>query len=257
MNLPGKLNEIVYQVIFNNPVANAYYKSKRKSYLTKEFLLSERYDELMLRHVADRKKFLEYINDAEDKPQNFRFRHFKANKILGSWRWKGLWKLKNELIPVFFDPEKKGIDFGGAFGPISMQAEIIDFSKKDIFDRPVRFHSLEEVTFKTDFIFSSHTLEHIENLDLIFQQFKGILKPEGIIVLNLPAYSCTRWQSGIHTHKDFNDHRWTFYLEGTKPDPNIKNLLAIDTFAAKYFRIEKKEYAGDNSIILFLKNYTS
>jgi len=255
INLPNKLNKIVFQIIFNNLVTNVYYKSKRKQYLTREFLQSEKYDKFMLKFIEYRNQFETINNDAELKTKNYTFRHSKANnKIFGAWRWKGLWKYKKEIIQIITIPDGRGIDFGGANGHVSLHSEIVDFSQKDIFSATIKYHNLDDVDFKADYIFSSHTLEHIENLDLIFKQFKSILKSNGIIILNLPSYTCTRWRSGIHTHQDFNDHKWTFYLDGSNPDHDIKNLLAIDIFAGKYFNVVKKDYAGDDSIILFLQS---
>ena len=146
-----------------------------------------------------------------------KFRHLRVHKILGCWRWKALWQYKNEILPVIFDTNKKGIDFGGANGPVSLHTTIVDFAEKDSFQRPVKVKNLKELTDKLDYIFSSHTLEHIEPLEQVLKAMTEVLKPKGRIIFHVPAYTCVRWQSGIHTNKAFNDHAWSFHLKGDQP----------------------------------------
>jgi len=245
-------NELAYQLVYNNPLINKYYQVKRRKVLTKDFLLSDAYNQIFLKYVEDDSSYKKFLNDAEDKTRNFRYRHYKIQKILGCWRWKAFWQFRDELIPLFFNPDKTCVDFGGANGPVSFDAVIVDFFNKDIFGRKVIYKSLDEVDFQADCIVSSHTLEHIKDLDSTINKLYDLIKPKGDLILNLPAYSCKRWRSGIHTHKEFNDHAWTFYLKETQLEEDFVNPLAIDQILENNFRIKNKTYVGDNSIFLHL-----
>lgn len=251
MNITEKVLGTFHKWRYNNIFVNQYYATKRKELLQKEFLESEAYDELM-KNYSDN-KFDEYLEDAEHRTKNFMYRHMKHHKILGGWRWKGLWQFKNTILPIVFNDKLKGIDFGGANGPISLTTPIVDFARKDSFNRDVKYHSLNDLDFYPDFIFSSHTLEHIEDLDTVFYQMNDRLKIGGQLIFLVPAYSCKRWNSGVHMNKAFNDHAWTFYLSKDKPNKEYKNLNAFDVSVGKYFEIEISEYVGDNSIFILAK----
>lgn len=247
MNLLQKISGTIHKIRYNNFLVNQYYANKRKDLLRKEFIDSTSYDKLMTKHDQNGTSFL---NDAEERTKNFIYRHMKYHKILGGWRWKGLWQKKNDLIPFIFNSNLKGIDFGGANGPISLTTTIVDFAPKDSFNRTVKYNSLKNLDFKLDYIFSSHTLEHIENLDSIFSEMKNVLKTDSTLFFLVPAYTCKRWNSGVHTNRKFNDHAWTFHLEKDQPKGNYHNLLAFDSAVAKHFKIKTAEYVADNSIFV-------
>jgi len=236
-----------------NPVADLYFDYKRPDFLNTTYLSSYKYEKLFHTFAGDKQRFLNFINDAEEETRNFRYRHQIVNRLLGAWRWKPLFMNRDRIIPIIFDPNKAGIDFGGGAGPVNPEATIVDFNQKDVFGRMVKFKTLADVDFQVDYIFSSHTLEHIKDLDGISIQILNTLKKDGYLILNLPSYTCLRWRSGIHSHKAFNDHQWTFTLSRTEIKDEIPHLLEIDTLLEKYFKIELKEYSGDNSIFLIAR----
>ena len=250
ISIGQKISGTIHKVVYNNFLVNGYFSRKRKQLLNQDFLASDQYDDLFCRKVENRKNFRSYLDDAETKSENFNFRHRRVHKILGCWRWKGLWLYKHKILNTLFDEKLKGIDFGGANGPVSLHADIVDFDPYDSFGRKVNNKSLKEIDYKADYIFSSHTLEHITDHDAIFKEMIAVLKPGGKVIFNLPAYSCVRWRSGLHTNRQFNDHAWTFYLEGTPIEEGIENAKYIDTAVARYFNIEEKSYVGDNSILI-------
>ena len=111
---------------------------------------------------------------------------------------------------------------------------------------------LDEIDYDLDFIFSSHTLEHIPNLEEILQQMYDNLVKDGILALNLPAYTCKRWIAKTGHWMGGTPHVHTFKLSKTKVDEDITNLLDIDSLLEKFgFKISLAEYTGDNSIIIF------
>ena len=95
------------------------------------------------------------------------------NDILGAWRWLGLYENRELLSSYVFDKSKKGLDFGGARGPISAHVDICDRLDKDLFGRNTKYHSIEEVEDSSfDYIWSSHTLEHLYDVEYILKMFK-------------------------------------------------------------------------------------
>jgi|SRR5690554_929905 len=246
MKLIEKIQGTIHKLRYNNFLVDNYYSKKRKELLNKDFIESNRYDKIMMSKGGS----VTSIDDAESRSPNFRYRHMKFHKILGAWRWKGLWQNKDLICKYVFDKSKKGIDFGGANGPISLTTTIVDFAKKDSFHRPVMYNNLKDLDFNADFIFSSHTLEHIPNLDDIFKEMKNHLKANAQLFFHVPAYSCSRWRSGIHTNKAFNDHAWTFCLQKDIAKLDFKNLLAIDEKVSEYFNLKSAKYVGDNSIFI-------
>jgi len=250
----SKIVRFTEKLINSNFLAKRHLKNKRQEFLTKDFIKSDEYNAVFCKYIKDIPAFDEYINDAEDETKNYLYRHVFMNKTLGSWRWKSLFQHKLDIVDVIFDGNKKGIDFGGAYGPIAPHTTIVDFNPKDIFGRKVLYNRLSDIDFEVDFIFSSHTLEHIEEIEDIVKRMKSILSEEGILILNLPSYTCTRWRSGIHSNRKFNDHKWTFLLEGIDVPKDIINPLMIDTLISKHFEIQKACYTGDNCIFILAKN---
>lgn len=232
-----------------------FYGRKRRKYLSADYLLSERYKDFVKTDAGATPDFETFLDDAEKATSNYRFRHHPhIQKQLGSWRWKGMYQYREQLVPILFKKGAKGIDLGGAFGPVSKEATIVDFASRDIFGRPVRYKYLDEVDFRADYIFASHTFEHIRELDNLAEQMKRVLKAGGDLVILVPAYSCVSWRVGNHVNLLHNDHVWTFHLAGTKIEEPINNLLAIDTWLEKHFQVYLKTYTGDNSILLLAKN---
>lgn len=252
MNLTQKIKGTIHKVRYNNPFVNGYYKKKREELLNEAFLKSDGYHELMTKHSGS--NFISFKNDAETHSPNFMFRHMKFHKILGGWRWKVMWEKREMLLQTIFNSDLRGIDFGGANGPVSLHTEIVDFASHDSFNRPVKYNSFDALDFKADFVYSSHTLEHVPNLDEVLAEMKQHLKPKAKLFLHVPAYTCKRWRSGIHTNKKFNDHAWTFHLSSDVPKEELINPHAFDTTVAKHYTILSAEYVGDNSIFVVAEN---
>jgi SAM-dependent methyltransferase len=180
------------------------------------------------------------LNSAQLKTNNYKYRHLNL-AALGAWRWLGILEHKELVSDFVFDDKKVGLDFGGAMAPVSYCVEICD--KGD------SLHDLEDNAY--DYIFSSHTLEHLGDLEGTLEAFRRKVKPGGSVILNLPAYTCTRWRAD---KPGLFGHNYTFCLEADKENAEgCKSLIAIDTLASDYFKIKIAEMCGDNSIFLELE----
>lgn len=239
--------------IENNEITQKYLNKKRKRYLSRKFIMSKEYNSKILKFYSKK----DGNNSAELKTLNFKLRHHIENKTLGSWRWLGTFENKELISNYVFSKKLKGIDLGGARGPISLNVDICDHLDKDIFGRKVKYNSISSIENNSiDFIWSSHTLEHIPNLEDELKELSKKVKKGGKIILNLPAYSCKRWRSGLHKYEDIkgdSSHLYTFYLSNDKEiDTKEKEYyLAIDKLIKKYFVIEIAKYVGDNSIFIY------
>jgi predicted SAM-dependent methyltransferase len=222
-------------------------------FFNKEYLLSEQYiRDMMVGYNGDYNDFIHSLYDAEPKTDNYNIRHFQLSQKLGGWRWKGIFTYRETFANIIFNKNLKGIDFGGSQRPISSHIDIVDIEKNDYYQRPVKYNLLEEVEYDIDFIFSSHTLEHIPNLEEILEQMYDNLVKDGILALNLPSYSCKRWWANTGNWMGGTPHVHTFKLKKTKVVEDIPKLINIDELLEKKgFNIALAEYSGDNNIIIF------
>ena len=221
--------------------------------IDKNYLLSQEYvDDMLECYDGNFNDYINFLDDANLKTNNYNFRHFISHFRHGGWRWKGILTYRETFVNLIYNDNLKGIDFGGSQRPISEHIDIVDLEDIDFYGRKVKYKSLSEVDYDIDFIFSSHTLEHIPNLEEILQQMYDNLVKDGILALNLPAYSCKRWIAKTGHWMGGTPHVHTFKLSKTKVDEDITNLLDIDSLLEKFgFKISLAEYTGDNSIIIF------
>lgn len=222
-------------------------------FFNKEYLLSDQYvDHMMIESNMDYEDFINFHHDAEPKTKNYNIRHFQLTKALGGWRWKGVFTYRETFVDLIFNENLKGIDFGGSQRPISFDIDVVDIEKEDFYGREVKYHSIDEVDFDLDYIFSSHTFEHIPELDKILAKLYDKLQPDGILALNLPSYTCKRWWADTGNWMGGTPHVHTFKLSKSSTTDNIPNLVDIDTKLEEVgFNIALAEYAGDNNIIIF------
>ncbi len=216
--------------------------------VTGEFLQSEEYQQMMAAHLPYDRSY--DLHEAQNFTANFRYRHFDCRDRLGIFRWRGIERNLDFLLPILTDETKRIIDFGGAASSVGFHSIIVDQLPTDTFGNPVRFHSLKEVEGEVDVIFSSHTLEHIPDLDGILSDIASKLKTGGRLILHIPSFSCERWRPGIHTNVKYNDHVWAFGLEPDSPIPGLQGYCNIVTPVSKHLTVERAEYCGDDSIFL-------
>lgn len=198
--------------------------------ITKKYILSDAYEEIMLKHLIGEQ---DLHNLVENEHGNFHYRHVALSE-LGAWRWLPAYQYRDLLCEYIFS-KKKGIDFGGYFGPIYGRTEIVDTAYKHL--KQISDISSESL----DYVFSSHTLEHIEDMDAALDDLYRVLKEKGKIIIIVPAYTCKRWRPGVKT----NSHKHTLSIDGNKYTRIDKKIKKAG------FKIKICEYCGDNSIFIF------
>jgi hypothetical protein len=185
---------------------------------TEAFLRSREYADLMSRHLpVDGNHDL---HEAQNETQNYRFRHHTAAHRLGVFRWRGIQKHLDTLLPMLTASGSKVVDFGGAGGPLGLGSEVVDRLSQDAWGRAVPHHSLR------------------------------CLKRGGQLILHVPSFHCERWRAGVHSNARYNDHVWTF---GIGQDPlglACQNYVDIASKVGEFFSVHLAEYCGDDSILV-------
>lgn len=216
--------------------------------VSRTFLRSGAYTELMSRYLPFPGEHDSH--EAQNLTRNFLFRHHEVNHRLGVFRWRGMQEHLDIILELLEKEGQKVIDLGGAASPLGLGSEIVDFQKKDAFGREVPYQSLEEVEGPVDLIFTSHTLEHIPDLEKVLRQMHGLLRPGGNLLVHVPSFYCERWRAGVHKNPTYNDHYWTFGLSGSETPPGLVRFCPVDEVVEKYFELRFAEYCGDDSIFI-------
>ena len=216
--------------------------------VTVDFLRSAEYRELMARHVPYTGPGL---HEAQTASKSFMFRHFEVDRRLLAFRWRGVEAHLDLLLEHLADPSRSVVDLGGAASPFGLGSIVVDTLPVDAEGRSVPYRSLDELPGQVDTIISSHTLEHIPDLDAELDRIARVLAPGGTLLVHVPAFSCERWRVGVHSHATFGDHVWTFGLRGTENVPDgLRSYVEIDAFLTRHFEVLSASYCGDDSIFI-------
>lgn len=211
--------------------------------MTAAFLRSPAYDLLMNRHVPAGGPGL---HEAEERSASYVFRHATCASALGAWRWRGMQAMRERLCAV----SGNIIDFGGAASPLGLGSLVVDRAERDAYGRDV--HSTSMRGLRAPVVFTSHTLEHCEDLDGTLAEIREALMPGGYLIAHVPAWTCVRWRAGVHTSSDYGAHRWTFGLG--ESEPGLQNYTAIALAVAWVgLDVVSAAYCGDDSIMVVAK----
>lgn len=190
-----------------------------------------------------------FLHDAEHRTESWKIRHSpEAIAQLGAWRWKGI--QDNSAMIFNLIVGKRVIDFGGFDGPLGFGSIVVD--------EKAELKTLDDVDGQVDVIFTSHTLEHIDNVEGWLQQAVGILRRNGYMIVHVPAWTCERWRPKKYSNpRQPNGHKWMFGLSGDYADDYPPQKAAIiDSIMAcgkVGLWIEYAEYVGDNSILVIAR----
>jgi len=225
---------------------------KRKVFreVQKSFLLSDEYKALMSKHLPFPGTY--DMHEAQNETKNYLYRHAEVNEKLGIFRWRGMQKHMQLILDTIdgISPDKV-IDLGGAACPLGFNSTIVDFLEKDAWGRKVPYKYIENYPNKVDVVFTSHTLEHIDNLEEVLGNVHQQMNNGAKFIAHIPSFYCERWRVGIHKNRSYNDHAWTFGLAETEAPKSLKKYKEIDTLLARFFNLEIVEYCGDDSIFIF------
>ena len=179
-----------------------------------------------------------FLDDAQLRTASWRLRHSpEAIKTLGVWRWKGIQQHMDRILELCCG--RRVIDFGGADGPLGLGSTVVDLSAER--------KTLDDVPGPVDVIFTSHCLEHVDDLGGTLAAFYAKLSTGGHVIIHVPAYTCGRWRAGCYASETQTKHLHNFSLSlGAVGVP----FTPIDLEVGKLFGVIKAEYCGDNSIFI-------
>jgi len=160
----------------------------------------------------------------------------------GAWRWGAMYDNRKLIASHVFDEKQRGIDFGGHDGPIGGYTEVIDIQLNNSLD-----DILDE---NLDYIFTSHTLEHVINIESVLRKMFIKLKNGGKIMIHVPAYSMRKWLP-----ENDPDHVHAFKLEG-RPHPRVQReypqAILLDKLLKEIgFKIIVAEYCYKHCIFIY------
>jgi len=185
-----------------------------------------------------------FLDDAEQKTESWKLRHsLAARATLGVWRWKGMQRYMDTILGLCIG--KRVIDFGGFDGPLGLGSIIVD--------PKAECKTLDDVPDLVDVIFSSHTLEHVNDLEGTLRAFYNKLVPGGHVIIHVPAWTCKRWRAGGYDNPAQEEaHKWTFCLHNDgSAGPEPVDYVPLDsTIRCHFGHLIDVRHCGDNSIMV-------
>lgn len=160
-----------------------------------------------------------------------------ARKV-GVWRWHGIYEHRDRILDIVRQADSV-VDLGGASGPLGYGATIVD-PESDL-------TSLYDIEGQVDVVFTSHTLEHLRDVELALSDIAAKVVPGGYLIAHVP--SCRRVELRA---ENWPHHYQTFFLHGE--DEPQAGWVALDTLIEAHgFEVEFAEYVvpnTDNIIII-------
>ncbi len=181
-----------------------------------------------------------FRDDAQRETESWRLRHAPAARAtLGAWRWLGIARYAPFILHLCLG--KRIIDFGGADGPLGLGSIIVDAKTPWGLDA-FRDNSV-------DVVFTSHTLEHCADLTETLATVLRVLKPDGALIVHVPAWTCSRWLPENYPAADQLPHYHAFALANDLVAPAACiRLDALLMTAGLWLSLAR--YVGDNSILI-------
>lgn len=117
----------------------------------------------------------------------------EAIRAVGAWRWPLIYKHRSAILPLL---RGRTIDFGGLAGSIGYGSIVVDHGAAE-------YRALYDVPGRVDTIFSSHTLEHVQDLNMVLQCM--VSKATGHLILQVPSWRCEmlRTENWAHHYHNF------------------------------------------------------
>lgn len=157
--------------------------------------------------------------------------------LVGAWRWKILQAHAELLLPIL--SQGYVLDVGGAAGPVGYNATVIDHADRDR-------KALYDIRGRPDAIFSSHTLEHIADLDLFLLAASHKLRPGGQFVAVVPGY-----RNEVLRASNWPYHEHTFHLLEDEERGDVPSeSVAFDAWVGRHFEVDVAVHHTDRNILV-------
>jgi hypothetical protein len=174
--------------------------------------------------------------------QSWSIRHSnKHREKWGAWRWRGMFEHRKGLLKILDkDYELPFIDFGGAKAGVFIGTTIIDKG--------------DELPDKIAGVFTSHTLEHLEDPEEQVADFYDRMDDGAYIIAHLPSvYGSQHWHPDTYKHKD-DPHHWVFIVGGHEDSATILDTRVMPAqLLFRAFEIDEMDYCGDRSLMVIAR----
>ena len=142
---------------------------------------------------------------------------------IGAWRWQLVSHCATTIVKAL--QGRYAIDFGGAAAPIGYGAIVVD--------RLTEHRTLDDVPADVAVIFTSHTLEHVVDLEFCLDGMYRKLAPGGLLIAHVPGCDSENLRA-----ENFPHHAQTFCLAGSE-EPRLPGWVALDeAMAAAGFTLQ-------------------
>jgi SAM-dependent methyltransferase len=163
-------------------------------------------------------------------------RPFKAGETLKA--------RQRRLKEDFFDRYcvGKGIDIGYGGDPISDSCDVWESEHGDA----QYLQGLED--WKYDFVYSSHTLEHMQDAGVALVNWWRLLKPGGFLILYIPDRDLYEKKTTLPS--GWNEDHKTFFLLDRDESPDTIGVLPLISRSLRGFEIEYAKRCGEGCTIM-------
>ena len=176
----------------------------------------------------------------------------EARAIYGVWRWRGMYEYREVLVPEF-EAANFVIDYGGALGPLGLGAVIVDQEEYDVWGNPTySLANLRSIPMihegnqaGADIVFTSHTLEHVEDYEGTLRMLVDAVAPGGLFIAHVPHVSSEWWWP-----ENKEGHLRTFGCSAYHDGREGMRFLCDDVDRDDNFDIEINRRCGDGSMLV-------
>ena len=145
-----------------------------------------------------------------------------------------------KCVPFFFKSQKNILNFGAGHGGIPHLFWILGFNITNIEpsgisklypERWMNLKSINEIkNQKFDLIYGSHSLEHVQDIDILKKQIKKIIKPNGLLFWEVP--NAVHPENGAILGQVQIPHTYYFFKEFF--DDWFNDVIFNESYSEKY-----------------------
>ena len=196
-----------------------------------------------MRQITFMRKRYEHIEGTENQdpanvPELVDVHDDAARQKIGVWRWTGIQQFRDMILPVV--QSRRTMDFGGSAGPIGYGAEIVDY------EAPAR--APYDICGDFGCIFTSHTLEHVPDIELCVGVLCAKLAVGGRFIAFVP-----HWTNEKLRAENWPPHCQTFYMTDDKcpyEDGWPEHWVDLQMICERYVDIAVAEVTDDENMII-------